>query len=59
MFKYIQQNYIQNTNMINLGGNIGTTTMLMSEILSSNCKIFTFEPIYYNIFLKNYYLWDM
>jgi FkbM family methyltransferase len=53
MFKYIKQNYIENTNMIDLGGNIGTTTLLMSEVLSQKCKIFTFEPIYNDILLKN------
>jgi FkbM family methyltransferase len=53
MFKYIQEHYIENTNMIDLGGNIGTTTLLMSEVLSHNCKIFTFEPIYSDILLKN------
>jgi len=53
MFQYIQQNYIENTNIIDLGGNIGTTTLLMSEVLSNNCKIFTFEPIYSDILFKN------
>jgi FkbM family methyltransferase len=53
MFEYIQQNYTKNTNILDLGGHIGTTTLLMSEVLSHNCKIFTFEPIYSNILLKN------
>jgi len=53
MFTYIQENYIPHTNMIDLGGNIGTTTLLMSEVLSENCKIYTFEPIYNNITLRN------
>lgn len=53
MFKYIQENYIENTNIIDLGANIGTTTLLMSEVLSNNCKIFTFEPIYSDILFKN------
>ena len=53
MFTYIQQNYIENTNIIDLGGHIGTTTMMMSEVLSNNCNIFTFEPIYSDILLKN------
>jgi FkbM family methyltransferase len=53
MFQYIQKNYIENTNMIDLGGNIGTTTLLMSEVLSNNYKIFVFEPIYSDILLKN------
>ena len=53
MFKYIKENYIINTNIIDLGGNIGTTSLLMSEVLSKNCKIYTFEPIYSNILLQN------
>uniref|UniRef100_A0A6C0LDY6 Methyltransferase FkbM domain-containing protein n=1 Tax=viral metagenome TaxID=1070528 RepID=A0A6C0LDY6_9ZZZZ len=53
MLKYFQENYITNTNMIDLGGNIGTSTLLMSEVLSNNCKIFTFEPIYDDILFKN------
>ncbi len=53
MYKYIQQNYIKNTNIIDLGGNIGTTTLLMCEVLSQNYKIFTFEPIYSDVLLKN------
>jgi FkbM family methyltransferase len=53
MFKYIQENYLENTNMIDLGGNIGTTTLLMSEVLSNNCNIFTFEPVYHDILFKN------
>jgi FkbM family methyltransferase len=36
-----------------LGGNIGTTTLLMSEVLSDKCKIYSFEPIYSDILLKN------
>ena len=53
MLTYIQQNYIENTNIIDLGANIGTTTLLMSEVLSNNCKIFSFEPIYDDILFKN------
>ena len=53
MIKYIYHSYVQNTNMIDLGGNIGTTSLLMTEVLSPNCKIFTFEPLYSDILLKN------
>ena len=53
MFKYIQENYVENTNIIDLGGNIGTTTLLMSEVLSDNSNIITFEPLYSDILLKN------
>jgi len=49
----ISSNYKPNTNIIDLGGNIGTTSLLMSSVLSENCKIFTFEPIYHDILLKN------
>lgn len=53
MFAYIKKNYVENTNIVDLGGNIGTTTLLMSEVLSNKCKIYTFEPIYSDILLKN------
>ena len=53
MFKYIKNNYIENTNIIDLGGNIGTSMLLMSEVLSNKCNIFSFEPIYHDILLKN------
>jgi protein O-GlcNAc transferase len=53
MFSYIKQNYLENTNILDLGGNIGTTTLLMSEVLSDKCNIFTFEPMYSDILLKN------
>lgn len=53
MLRYIQENYIENTNILDLGGNIGTTTLLMSEVLSRDCKIYTFEPIYSDILYKN------
>jgi FkbM family methyltransferase len=44
---------VEHTNIIDLGGNIGTTTLLMSEVLSKDCKVFTFEPIYSDILLQN------
>jgi FkbM family methyltransferase len=53
MFQYIHENYVQNTNIIDLGANIGTTTLLMSEVVSEGCKIYSFEPVYSDILLKN------
>ena len=53
MLKYIQSNYIKETNIIDIGSNIGTTTLLMSEVLSNNCKIYSFEPIYNDILFTN------
>ena len=53
MLNYISSNYKPNTNILDLGGNIGTTSLLLSSVLSTNCKVFTFEPIYNDILLKN------
>jgi len=53
MFHYIKHFYAPHTNIIDLGGNIGTTTLLMSEVLSKDCKVYTFEPIYSDILFKN------
>jgi FkbM family methyltransferase len=53
MLNYIQSHYIKGTHMIDLGGNIGTTSMLMSEVVSQGCKIYTFEPLYSDILVKN------
>jgi len=53
MLNYFKKYYKPNTNMIDLGANIGTSTLLMSEVLSENCKIYSFEPLYNNILYKN------
>ena len=53
MLEYFKKYYIQGTNMIDIGGNIGTTTLLMSEVISENNHIYTFEPIYHDIICKN------
>lgn len=55
MFKHIKKYYKENTNMIDIGGHIGTTSLMMNDVLSDGCKIYTFEPItqYNDILLKN------
>lgn len=53
MLNYLVKYYIKGSNMIDIGGNIGTTSMLMSEILTENNFIYTFEPIYYDVIYKN------
>jgi len=53
MLNYFVKYYKPNTNMIDLGGNIGSSSLLMSEILSKNNNIYVFEPIYFNILNKN------
>lgn len=50
MYPYIQSAYRPNTNMVDIGAFIGTTTMMMTDILSKkNCKVFVFEPVYHEI----------
>jgi len=39
--------------MIDAGAHIGTTSMLMSEVLTIGNTIYSFEPIFNNILLKN------
>ena len=53
MFEYLKKYYKENTNILDLGANIGTTSLLMAEIISKNCKVYAFEPIYDDIFFKN------
>jgi len=51
--KYIKEAYIENTNMIDIGANIGTVSLTMSKYISKNCLIHAFEPIYYEILDMN------
>ena len=53
MLNYFIKYYKKGTNIIDLGANIGTSPLLMSEVLSDNCKIYSFEPIYHTILHKN------
>lgn len=53
MLDYFKKYYIPNTNMIDLGGNIGSSSLLMSEVVTPENNIFVFEPIYYKILNKN------
>lgn len=45
--------YIPNSNILDIGGFIGTTSLIFSEIISKNKKIHVFEPQYYNCLIKN------
>lgn len=51
--KYIKEAYTENTNMIDIGANIGTFSLMMSKYLSENSKIYAFEPVYYKILTTN------
>ncbi len=45
--------YKKNTNMLDIGSHIGTTGMLMAEIVSKGYKVYAFEPVYYDIIEMN------
>lgn len=49
----IKELYIENTNMIDIGAHIGTTSLIMSKYISENCFIYAFEPVYNNILNLN------
>jgi FkbM family methyltransferase len=51
--KYIKEAYVENTNMIDVGANIGTFSLMMSKYISENSHIYAFEPVYSEIFDMN------
>jgi FkbM family methyltransferase len=53
MEKFVKELYEPNTNMIDIGAHIGTFTLIMSKYLSNDYKIFSFEPVFYDILTKN------
>jgi FkbM family methyltransferase len=53
MEKFVKELYEPNTNMIDVGSHIGTFTLIMSKYLSNDYKIFSFEPVFYDILTKN------
>lgn len=53
MEKYFKKYYKPNTNVIDVGANIGSHTILMANIISKNCQVFSFEPIYWDIVIMN------
>jgi FkbM family methyltransferase len=52
MIHYYKQFYIPGTDVIDVGGHIGTNTLLFEEILSQYNHIYVFEPIYHRIIQK-------
>jgi FkbM family methyltransferase len=53
LLPFIQEFYIPNTNMIDVGANIGATALLMEEVMSSGNTMYCFEPVYHQILSKN------
>jgi FkbM family methyltransferase len=48
---YLYLKYTRGTNMIDIGANIGAITAIFHEVC--DCKVYSFEPIYYEILRKN------
>lgn len=54
MTPLIENFYIEGTNMIDIGANIGLVSLHhMKKFLSNNCKIYAFEPYFCDILQKN------
>lgn len=53
MKPYFKKYYKPNTNVIDVGANIGMHSLTMAEMVSPNCKVFSFEPVYWDIIVMN------
>lgn len=55
MLGYLKRFYRANTNFVDVGAHIGSTSLLMSEVVSKNSesKIYAFEPVFHDIFFQN------
>ena len=45
--------YRSNSNILDIGGFIGTVSLVLSEVINKDCKIYVFEPQYYDCLIKN------
>ena len=45
--------YRHNSNILDIGGFIGTVSLVLSEIIDKNKNIYVFEPQYYDCLIKN------
>jgi FkbM family methyltransferase len=50
---FYQKYYRPNTNILDIGGFIGTNSLIFSEIIDKKKKIYVFEPQYYDCLIKN------
>lgn len=53
MLSYFKKYYRPNSNVIDIGGNVGTHTLLLSEVISPKSRIYVFEPVYADIIKMN------
>ena len=52
MFDFYKYFYVEGTDVIDIGGNIGMNTLLMEEFVSDHNRIYVFEPIYHEVIQK-------
>ena len=53
-FKIINENRIKNRNLLDIGAFIGTTSLLMAElVLDEDSVVYAFEPVYFECLEKN------
>ena len=45
--------YRPNSNILDIGGFIGTVSLVLSEVINKDYKIYVFEPQYYDCLIKN------
>ena len=48
-----KKDYRSNSNILDIGGFIGTISLILSEIIDKNREIYVFEPQYYDCLIKN------
>jgi FkbM family methyltransferase len=53
MLDYIKKYYRKGTDMIDIGANIGTTSLLMSEVITGGNRVHSFEPLFSDILQIN------
>lgn len=52
MFDFYKYFYVEGTDVIDVGGNIGMNTLLFEEFVSDHNQIHVFEPVYHEIIHK-------
>ena len=53
MESYVKKYYRPVTDILDIGGNIGTHALMFSKYISDGGKVHTFEPVYHKIIQKN------
>lgn len=49
MYDIFREHYTPDTDMIDIGAHIGTSALLMEQVISDNCSVHAFEPIFHRL----------